>query len=80
MHSTGINKVFLVGQIVGEPRWSIGDGARQLSFSVLTRETIRSHQGESAHEESHQIRINEENPILKSFFRGKMTLFMYKGD
>jgi single-strand DNA-binding protein len=77
--NAGLNKIILVGQIVKEPRWHVFDGQRQLCFTLLTREIIRSQQGEQEHEEFHSVRLPALSALAERFSFGKGDVVYLQG-
>jgi single-strand DNA-binding protein len=58
--SSGVNRVFLVGQISDEPEWQVINQQRLLCFLLATVEDIKKDGGSHKHTELHHIKIPPE--------------------
>lgn len=58
--STGVNRVFLVGQINDEPKWQVINRQRVFCFLLATIEDIKKDGGTQKHTERHNIKIPPE--------------------
>lgn len=61
-NNSGINKVFLVGHIAGEPRFHNSTAGNELCFSLITTETIKKGNENLEHIEHHNIKIPQGSP------------------
>jgi single-strand DNA-binding protein len=77
--NAGLNKIILVGQIIKEPRWHLFDQERQLCFTLLTTEMIRSQHGEQEHQEFHHIRIAASASFIDRFTFKKDDVIYLQG-
>ena len=53
----GVNKVFLLGDIVNEPEWCKIDGEKMLCFKLVTPESIKKNGKPHEHLEYHNIKL-----------------------
>ena len=58
--SSGVNRVFLIGQISGKPEWQTINQQRLLCFLLATIEEIKKDGGSYKHSEWHNIKIPPE--------------------
>lgn len=56
-YNTGINRVFLLGNVSDDPTWQIIDGKRMLCFQLATTEEIKKGNGTYEHTEWHSIKM-----------------------
>lgn len=72
--SSGINRVFLVGNIMTNPTWEIVEGIRLLYFELLTNETIKSAES-FEHSERHTVMLTAKT--LKNNLQPQKGDFVY---
>ena len=59
-YNTGINRVFLLGNVSDDPAWQIIGGQRMLCFQLSTTEEIKKGNGTYEHTEFHCIKVPPE--------------------
>lgn len=56
--NTGINRVFLLGNVSENPDWQLIEGQRMLCFTLITTEDVKKGNGSYEHTEWHTIKIS----------------------
>jgi single-stranded DNA-binding protein len=59
-YNSGVNRVFLLGRISGEPHWQTLNGQRALYLVLSTTENIKKNGGSYEHTEWHNIKMPPE--------------------
>src|SRR6185312_10334751 len=73
--NTGVNRVFLLGNVGDEPAWQIIEGQRMLCFPLSTSEEIKKGAGTYKHIERHSIQVLPE--LIKNGIKIKQDDLIY---